>query len=196
MPPNKALQLGGLKAIESMEEFAKIYVPLVSALISLVSVSVAFMALRYARQDRREQQRLAELDALRRQQDGLLMAFQGEKEAVGFMALQLAREPRLINDSNRTRLLSALCLAFVFESSSRARALVLRTLRNFSADSSTHLLITGILDEVEADFRAYESEIGPEELKKYLERMERLKSSLRPPAAQQTDAADGPTGRR
>ncbi len=179
-----------------MEEFAKTYVPLISALISLVSVSIAFMALHYSRQERREQQRVAELDALRRQQESLLAALQGEKEAVGFMALQMAREPRLVNDSNRTRLFSALCLAFVFESSSRARALVLKTLRTFSADSPTYHLITGILEEVEADFRAYESEIGPEELKKYLERIGKLKSSLRPSAAQQADAADGPTGRR
>lgn len=49
-----------------MEEFAKVYVPLISALISLVSVTVALTAIRYSRQDRREQQRLAELDALRR----------------------------------------------------------------------------------------------------------------------------------
>ncbi len=47
-----------------MEEFAKLYVPLISAVISLVSVSIALTALRYSRQDRREQQRIAELDAL------------------------------------------------------------------------------------------------------------------------------------
>jgi hypothetical protein len=39
-----------------MEEFAKIYVPLISAMISLLSVSIALTALRYSRQDRREQQ--------------------------------------------------------------------------------------------------------------------------------------------
>jgi hypothetical protein len=170
-----------------MEEFAKIYVPLISALISLVSVSIALMALRYSRQDRKEQQKVAELDALRRQQEGLTAALQGEKESVGFMALQLARDPQLINESNRTRLLSALCLAFVFESSSRARALVLKTLRNLSGDNSAHRLITSILDEIMADFSAYEAEIGPEELKKYLERLDKLKSSLRQGTAQRDD---------
>ncbi len=162
-----------------MEEFAKTYVPLISALISLVSISIAFMTLRDSRRERREKQREAE-------QEGLLAALRGEKEAVGFMALQLAHEPQSINDSNRNRLLSALCLAFVFEASSRARALVLKTLRKFSADNSMHDHITGILEEVEADFRAYESEIGPEELKKYLERIGKLKSSLRPSATQET----------
>ena len=180
----------------SMAEFAKIYVPLISAVISLVSVLIALTALRYSRQDRREQQRVAELDALRRQQEGLMAALQGEKESVGFMALQLARDPHLINESNRTRLLSALCLAFVFESSSRARALVLKTLRNLSADNRTYGQITSILDDVMADFSAYEAEIGPEELKKYLERLEKLKGSLRQGAVQHGDAPDGAAGRR
>jgi hypothetical protein len=95
------------------------------------------------------------------------------------MALQLSREPRLVTDSNRTRLFSALCLAFVFESSSRARALVLKTLQKFSADSEAYGLITGILDEIETDFRAYESEIGPQELAKYFDRIGKLKGNLR-----------------
>jgi hypothetical protein len=99
------------------------------------------------------------------------------------MALQLSREPQLVTDSNRNRLLSALCLAFVFEASSRAKALVLKTLQKFSADGSAHSVITGILDEVETDFRAYESEIGPEELTKYLDRIKKLKDSLRRNAA-------------
>jgi hypothetical protein len=174
----------------NMEEFAKNYVPLISAVISLVSVSIALTALRYSRQNRREQQRVAELDALRRQQDGLMAALQGEKESVGFMALQLARDPKLINESNQTRLLSALCLAFVFESSSRARALVLKTLRNLSSDNTIHGDITSILDEVMADFSTYEAEIGSEELKKYLERLQKLKGSLREGAAQQGDRQD------
>ncbi len=81
------------------------------------------------------------------------------------MALQLSREPHLVTDSNRTRLFSALCLAFVFESSSRARALVLKTLQEFSAkDEVYRRLITGILEEVEADFHAYESKVGKKEL--------------------------------
>jgi hypothetical protein len=180
----------------NIEKFADIYVPLISAVISLVSVLIALTALRYSRQDRREQQRVAELDALRRQQDGLMAALQGEKESVGFMALQLARDPTLINESNRTRLLSALCLAFVFESSSRARALVLRTLRQLAGDNAIHGDINSILDEVIADFSAYEAEIGPEELKEYLEKLENLKGSLRGGAAQQQHAADGAARRR
>jgi hypothetical protein len=101
------------------------------------------------------------------------------------MALQLARNPQLINESNQTRLLSALCLAFVFESSSRARAVVLKTLRKLSENDSTHGLITSILNEVMTDFSDYEAaEIEPpEELKKYLERLNKLKSSLRPGAS-------------
>jgi hypothetical protein len=161
-----------------MEEFAKVYVPLISALISLVSVSIAFMTVYYSRRDRRERQRAAQVDAVRREQESLLAALQGEKEAVGFMALQLAREPQLVTESNRPRLFSAMCLAFVFESSSRARALALKALRNFSRDSDARRVITEILDEVANDFRAYEAEIGKEELKKYLDRINSLKGSL------------------
>jgi hypothetical protein len=124
-------------------------------------------------------ERAAEADALRREQEGLFAALQGEKEAVGFMALQLSREPHLVTDSNRTRLFSALCLAFVFESSSRARALILKTLQKFSSDSKVHQLITGILDEIKTDFIAYEAEIGPKELEKYLNQIAKLKDSLR-----------------
>jgi hypothetical protein len=166
-----------------MEEIAKVYVPLISALISLVSVSIAFLALYYSRQDRREQQGAADADALRREQESLFAALQGEKEAVGFMALQLAREPRLVTDSNRNRLFSAMCLAFVFESSSRARALVLRALQNFSREDEGYRVITGILEEVETDFRAYESEIGQKELTKYFDRLGNLKKALRGSAA-------------
>jgi hypothetical protein len=47
-----------------------------------------------------------------------------------------------------------------------------------------------------ADFSAYEAEIGPEELKEYLEKLENLKGSLRGGAAQQQHAADGAARRR
>jgi hypothetical protein len=52
-----------------MEEFTKTYVPLISALISLISVSIAYLSLRYARKDRREQQEAAISDAERRNQE-------------------------------------------------------------------------------------------------------------------------------
>jgi len=181
-------------------DFAKIYVPLISAVISLLSVLVAFLSMRFARKDRQEQQRIskhdAELrdqerqeqqrasaaDALRREQQALFESLQGQKEAVGFMALQLAREPHLVTDANRYRLFSALCLAFVFESSSRARALVLKTLRTFSKDDKTNIVIVAILKEIADDFVAYERDIGPGELKDYYPRIEKLESSLRPGA--------------
>ncbi|KVT85703.1 hypothetical protein WK59_12090 [Burkholderia ubonensis] len=181
-----------------MEEFAKTYVPLASALISLVSVLIALVSLRYARKDRHEQQRAAEADAqrrdkeraeqqraaaadsLRREQQALFDALQGEKESVGFMAIQLSRDPQLVTNENRHRLFSALCLAFVFESSSRAKALVLKALRNFSKDDAMHSVIVSILKEIEDDFFDYEKEIGPGELKEYYPRIENLRKNLRP----------------
>jgi hypothetical protein len=180
-----------------METWTKVYVPLISALISLVSVSIAFLTLRYGRNDRQEQrreaevaaarqaeerrevQKAAEADSLRRQQQALLDALQGEKEAVAFMAIQLVREPHLITDSNRHRLFSALCLAFVFESSSRARALVLQALRTFSRNDGFYATIVSILDEILSDFEVYERDLGPNELNEYFPRIRGLKARLR-----------------
>ena len=182
----------------TMEEFSKIYVPLIGAAISLLSVVIALTALRFARADRQEkrredredadrrgqerleEQKAAEADALRRQQQALLDALQGEKEAVGFMALQLVRQPKLVTDENRFRLFSALCLAFVFESSSRARALVLEALRSFSKDEGAYTEITELLEGIDRDFKAYESALGPGELTDYYPRIRKLKACLRP----------------
>jgi hypothetical protein len=157
---------------------ANLYVPLAASLVSLIAVSVAFLALHYTRRDRRESLRTMELDALRREQEALSMALQGEKEAMGFLALQLVREPDLVTPSNRTRLSCALSLAFVFESSSRARALILKALQTFSKTKEGHGAILEILDEMETDFRAYAVDIGQEELTKYLIRIAELKSNL------------------
>ena len=157
---------------------AEVYVPLATAVISLVATIVALLALSYSRRDRAESQRALELDALRRQQDALLSSLQGDKEAVGFMALQLVRDPQLVTDANRTRLFCALCLAFVFESSSRARALILKALQTFAAEEPGAVEIRGILSEMETDFRAYEQEIGKDELTKYFDRIHKLRAAL------------------
>ncbi|MGB7208771.1 MAG: hypothetical protein WBD27_08955 [Pyrinomonadaceae bacterium] len=172
-----------------MEEFAKTYVPLISALISLVSVLIAFFALWWARKDRREQQKaadadanrrekIAEADAHRREQEALLAALQGEKESVGFMALELLRNQSLITDANRDRIFTVLCLAFVFDSSSRVRALVSKTLKKFSADTKAKPIIIENLLNLEKDFEIYEKEIGEKELTKYIDRIKLLKNRL------------------
>lgn len=162
-----------------MKEFAEVWVPLISAIISLVSVSIAFFTLYYARQDREEMQNAANLDALRRQQTDLLSAFQGEKDSVGFMAAQLAGNPELVDESNRTRLILALCLAFVYKSSSRTRALVLAALKKLSSSSSLQEEIERILNNLEEDFDAYESSVSKNELGKYMERIQGLRENVR-----------------
>lgn len=172
-----------------MEDFAKTYVPLISAVISLVSVIVAFLSLHYTQQDRIKQQekaeqerisqqRVAEADALRREQEALFAALQGEKEAVAFMALQLSQNPKLITESNQDRLFTALCLAFVYESSSRTRALVLKTLQQ-SMQAGRHDVIEKILNEIKTDFLAYDKDRPKKELTEYIERIDWLKLQIK-----------------
>ena len=162
--------------LASVEDLKDIWIPLITALISLISVFIAFMALLYSRRDRQEQQAAATADAKRREQDSLVLALQGDKESIGFLALQLIREPKLITAENQDRMFDALCLAFLFASSSRARALIFRALKDFSADAVRKKLISDRLEQIRRDVREYEQEFEPEGLTKYRERMERLQN--------------------
>jgi hypothetical protein len=157
----------------TLESMADLYVPLAASFVSLIAVSVAFLALHYSRRDRHESLRALELDAVRREQDALSMALQGAKEAMGLLALQLVRQPDLITASTPTGVVCALCLAFVFESSNRARALVLKALQTFSGTKEGHRAILEILHEMETDFTAYAADMGEEELTKYIARIVR-----------------------
>jgi hypothetical protein len=160
------------------ESMADLYVPLAASLVSLIAVAVAFLAVHYSRRDRLESLREMELNALRREQEALSIALQGEKEGMGFLALQFVCDPDLVTASNRTRWSCALCLAFIFESSSRARALILKALQTLSRTKEGHGAILEILHEMETDFRAYAVDIGQEDLTTYLARIAKLKSYL------------------
>jgi len=178
-----------------------LYIPLATALTSLIAVCVAFASLYLARKDRAEQQKEvareklernkekefeikerierqkeAKMEAIRREQDALFNALHGEKETIGFMALQLARQPELITEDNRERLISALCLAFVFQKSSRARALVLHALNTFSKDAQLKEWTGAIFDDLIIIFRDYEQEMEANELNKYRNRINQIRT--------------------
>jgi hypothetical protein len=159
-------------------QIADVYVPLATAAISLVAIVTALVTLSLSRRDRREAQRALAADASRREEEALLAGLHGDKEAVGFLALQLSREPHLVTDANRTRLCCALCLAFVFESSSRTRALVLSALQKIATAFDGRRAIDAILDEMRDDFRGYEVELGEIDLQQYIRRITKLRQAL------------------
>jgi len=156
-----------------------LWIPLITACVSLLSVSIAFFTLVFGRRDRREaaasrdQERKAdaaarEADARRREQEALVGALQGEKESVGFMALQIARQPSLLTNENRERLFSALCAAWVFESSSRARAFILEALTKFY-ETPHRDFISKLLSEIRSDFTTYDERLHKDDQKKELD---------------------------
>jgi hypothetical protein len=162
---------------EQINLLKEVYIPIFSSIIALVSVSLAFLTLKFSRKDRdesrkylEEQEKAAEAAFRRKQQEEIFAALQGGKESVGFMALQLSRKPDLVLDENRDSILNALCLAFIFDKSKRARALILKALKTFSSKFDSKKQIIQILKEIKKDFRDYEkSTKNKDKLNKYYE---------------------------
>ena len=187
--------------LDHREQVKDIWVPLFTACLSLLSVIVAFSSLVYSRRDRqsaaeeRKQERIATTkereserkeriaDSKAREQELLLRALQGEKESVGFMALEIARRPSMVTAENRERLLTALCTSWVFESSSRARAIILRALKLFNSEH--HKEISDLLKEIERDFDEYDKKFQKKELEERRALLKTLITVLEEHAAQQ-----------
>jgi hypothetical protein len=89
----------------------------------------------------------------RAKQDALVKALQGEKESIAYVAFQLARGAITVDPVFRDELLASLCLAGVFESSDRCRALVYEAIRECSRTYASS--ITQHLDRIEAIFGQY-----------------------------------------
>ena len=139
----------------------------VSAWMAIAAVLVSLVALGYSYQ----QSKAAE-------HNEILKALQGEKESVGFMALQLIQDPKLTTSANRERLYAALCLAFVFESADRARALVLRALQKSAQNTQDRDTIIAIIKDVRTNFINYEAAMESDGLQKYYPRLDRLEASI------------------
>jgi hypothetical protein len=90
------------------------------------------------------------------------------------MALQLSRTPEIVSEDNRDSVLSSLCLAYIFNSSSRARALTLNALQTFSKKYSYSDQIKEILKDIKANFSEYDELTVEKELEKYHERLDAL----------------------
>lgn len=112
----------------------------------------------------------------------LISALQGEKEAVAFIAFQLRNHSWGGRRSDRLELLSALVVAWIFEKSDRARAMVHSALKavyvdhesdvrqtiDDTQDQLTNYVQSHYVDEAERDRR-----VG-----KYLEKLSGLKVAL------------------
>jgi hypothetical protein len=84
----------------------------------------------------------------RAKQDALVKALQGEKESLAYVAFQLARGAITVDPVFRDELLASLCLAAMFESSDRCRALVYEAIRECSRTYAS--TITQHLDRIES----------------------------------------------
>lgn len=159
-----------------------LYVPLLSSLIALLAICMALVTLLYSRKDRaesrkylKEQEDATEASAKRKQQEEIYGALQGSKESVGFMALQLSRTPEMVSESNRESILIALCLSYIFDRSSRARALVLTALNVFSIKPFLcREKIVNILNDIKIHFDEYDELTKANELDKYHKRIDKL----------------------
>jgi len=181
---------------EQIVLFKNVIIPALAMFIALASVCVAFLTLRYSRKDRteareylkeqkemarteareylKEQKEMAESASRRKQQEEIFEALRGGKESVGFMALQLSRSPDIVSKENMESILNSLCLAYIFDSSSRARAFVLKALRVFSKRHGSKIIIVEILKEIEENFSEYDDLTAQNELDKYKDRIKIL----------------------
>lgn len=170
-------------------DLKELWLPLITACISLLSVSIAFLSLIFGRRDRREaaasrdrergdDAKAREAEARSREQEALVEALQGEKESVGYMALEIARQPSLLTNENRARLFSALCSAWVFESSTRARAFILKALTEFYKGQHRDF-ISELLSQMRSDFLAYDERLhGKDEKKELTNRIRSLETLI------------------
>ena len=161
---------------EQMFTLKDVIIPIFTLIIALLSVCIALATLMFSRKDRQEsreylkEQEQAAKDAhKRRQQEEIFLALQGGKESVGFMALQLARKPDLVSKENQDSILSALCLAYLFDKSRRARSLIFKALKIFSNELNASEQIIKILSEIWEDFKEHDKKTKKDYLTKYHE---------------------------
>ena len=98
-------------AAPASESIAKTALTAAAVAISIISL---FISLREKERERRQ---------------SVVRALQGEREAVAFVAYRLHQNPDSLHADTADQVVAALCLAWMFESSDRARAIVLAALR-------------------------------------------------------------------
>ncbi|MEV2227896.1 hypothetical protein AB0H69_04805 [Streptomyces phaeochromogenes] len=121
--------------------------------IAAVGISLATLTLRHF--DRRQDRK-----------DSVIKALQGEKEAVAYQAYLVTVNGWPSRRSDRTDLRNALCLAGVFGSSDRTRALVHQALRKHPQDEIAE--VRNVLDHLEEIFDMYDDQDALERGKRRL----------------------------
>lgn len=159
-----------MKAIDPILE--SINIVNLTMVFSALAVGIAFLSLVLTLRDKRRQKH-----------EALISALQGEKEAVAFIAFQLRHHRWGHRKSERLELLSALVVAWIFEKSDRARAMIhnaLKVVQNIHS-KDVELTIKNIREQlevyVECHYPEETKEDGP--VGKYLVKLDRLCKALK-----------------
>lgn len=100
-------------------------------IVSLITVGVALLSLF-----------LTILDKRRQKHEALISALQGEEEAVAFVAFQLRHRKWGRRRAERLELLSALVVAWIFEHSDRAQAMIHSAVKAVQAEHDDDVVCT------------------------------------------------------
>lgn len=112
---------------------------------------------------------------LRAKHEALVKALQGNKESVGFIAFKLSNENFPWRARPRKDILTALCLAAIFEDSGRSRTLIYKALKKAMEAHGNE--VTAIINDIEK--HVFES-VDESKLEKGRKRLKQLKHALRP----------------
>ena len=100
----------------------------------------------------------------RSRKEAVVKSLQGEKETVAHMAYKISNKewPASPADADaRDEVMASLCFAWIFESSNRARALVLAALKEMNKDH--HDKIETVLESIDLQFSDYARLVSAEE---------------------------------
>lgn len=113
--------------------------------------------------------------------ESVVKALQGEKEAVMYVAHKTASpkwQHRLQNETFRNDVITAMCLAWLAESSDRAKAIIFAALTQFVScnyGKSVH----SVLDTLSRNYNAYDAVFKPEDFEKRIAAIDALRNVLR-----------------
>ena len=123
----------------------------------------------------------------REKRQSVVKALQGERESVAFVAYRLYQKPELLHGSTADETIAALCLAWMFESSDRARAIVLAALRALQPGHAAR--IKSVREHLRGIASAY-SAIPDTDIRKGRDRLKQLGEALEPTNGDTNEPAD------
>jgi hypothetical protein len=155
-----------------MTEIAENWAPVIAILISLASIIIAFSAFVYSLRSGKGRKVVAPADSKIRENP----IVQQERKTIEHSKPEskLGSPINPNSPKNQGRFFKRLCLAFLFTSSNRTRALILHDLRTFSADETRKVEIHAQLQELQSAVAKYENESESGSIANYTERLERL----------------------